>query len=315
MQELLNRINQSDINDINLYLFSKPRIKENFEVFSTIIDDDEVKKEMKYILRNQIRNSISNENYELIEYNPLFEEKGIVQYINCEELEYLPKFIDNISLDCDVYYEKKLKKGHELWMAVIVIDNGKEKILSFQKLRSKTLLKNEKILFSMDKKLKKLNTPLLQLEQKMDCVCYLDKDNELSEQTMYIFDKYNFELIFGFERKFKKEITELLKKVEENETYDSNLLNIQQLYQKVENNRNHLKKLYVILKNDSFRYLNIENIEKIENKINIKFNRPTGKIELENNQDVRKILNFLNDDFLEGIISEKPFLSSNKRDI
>ena len=150
MQELLNRINQSDINDINLYLFSKPRIKENFEVFSTIIDDDEVKKEMKYILRNQIRNSISNENYELIEYNPLFEEKGIVQYINCEELEYLPKFIDNISLDCDVYYEKKLKKGHELWMAVIVIDNGKEKILSFQKLRSKTLLKNEKILFSMD---------------------------------------------------------------------------------------------------------------------------------------------------------------------
>ena len=75
------------------------------------------------------------------------------------------------------------------------------------------MLKNEKYLFSFgDKKLKKLNSPLLQLEQKMDCICYLDKDNELHNQTMYIFDKYNFELIVGFERKFKKEINEMLKK-------------------------------------------------------------------------------------------------------
>lgn len=86
-------------------------------------------------------------------------------------------------------------------------------------------------------------------------------------------------------------------------------------YYKVENNKNHLKKLYVILKNDSFRYLTNENIEKIENKSNIKFNRPTGKLELETNDDVKKILNFLNDDFLEGIVSEKPFLTSNKKDI
>lgn len=152
--------------------------------------------------------------------------------------------------------------------------------------------KREKILFSFDRKLKKLNSPLLQLEQKMDCICYLDNDNELHNQTMYIFDKYNFELIFGFERKFKKEINEMLKKLEENESYDVNLLNLQQLYYKVENNKNHLKKLYVILKNDSFRYLTNENIEKIENKSNIKFNRPTGKLELETNDDVKKILNF-----------------------
>lgn len=315
MQELLNKVNQSDMNDINLYLFSKPRKRENFEVFSTIIDDDEVKKDMKHILQDQIRNYITNDNYETIDYNPLFEEKGIVQFINCDELEYLPKFIDKICLDCVVYDEKKLRKGHELWLAVIVIDNGKDKIISFQKLRSKTLLKNEKILFSFDRKLKKVNSPLLQLEQKMDCICYLDNNNELHNQTMYIFDKYNFELIFGFERKFKKEINEMLKKLEENESYDVNLLNLQQLYYKVENNKNHLKKLYVILKNDSFRYLTNENIEKIENKSNIKFNRPTGKLELETNDDVKKILNFLNDDFLEGIISEKPFLSSNKRDI
>ena len=47
MQELLNKVTQSDMNDINLYLFSKPRKRENFEVFSTIIDD-EVKKYMKH---------------------------------------------------------------------------------------------------------------------------------------------------------------------------------------------------------------------------------------------------------------------------
>lgn len=316
MHELFDKLNKSNINNINLYLFSKPRKKENFEVFSTIINEDEIKEDMKQILQNQIRDYISNDNYDLIEYNPLFEEKDIVQIITCDELEYLPKFIDNISLDCVVYDEKKLKKGHELWLAVIVIDDGEDKIISFQKLRSRTLLKNEKVILSFgEKNLKKLNDPLLQLERKMDCICYLDKNNELNTQTMYIFNKYNFELIFGFERKFKNEINEKLKEIEGNGTFDSHLLNLRQLYQKIENNKNHLKKLYVILKNDSFRYLNNENIEKIEKKSNIKFNRPTGKIELETNEDVKKILNFLNDDFLEGIISEKTFLSSNKRDI
>lgn len=109
MQELLNKVTQSDMNDINLYLFSKPRKRENFEVFSTIIDD-EVKKDMKHILQDQIRNYITNDNYETIDYNPLFEEKGIVQFIKCDELEYLPKFMDKICLDCVVYDEKKLKK-------------------------------------------------------------------------------------------------------------------------------------------------------------------------------------------------------------
>ena len=45
MQELLNKVNKSDMNDINIYLFSKPRKKENFEVFSTIIEDNEIKKD------------------------------------------------------------------------------------------------------------------------------------------------------------------------------------------------------------------------------------------------------------------------------
>ena len=59
MQELLNKVNKSDMNDINIYLFSKPRKKENFEVFSTIIEDNEIKKDMKHILQDQIRNYLS----------------------------------------------------------------------------------------------------------------------------------------------------------------------------------------------------------------------------------------------------------------
>lgn len=314
MHELLKKINKSDINNVNLYLFSKPRNKEKFEVFSTIIDDDNIRTDMIQILKNQILNYVSNENYELIEYTPLFEDKTIVQTINCNELEFLPKFIDEICLDCLVYNKNDMKPGHELWLYVIVIDDGIKQIIAFQKIRSKTLLKNEKYLLSMDKKIKRINKPLLQLEQKIDCICMLDKDNEITDQKMYIFDKYQFEFIFGFEMKFRKEIQHMLKNLERT-GYDKNLINLSQLYQKVENNKNHLKKLYVILKNDSFRYLNEENIKKIEEKCGIKFNRPTGKIELNTHEDVKKILNFLNDDFLEGIISEKTFVSSNKRDI
>lgn len=315
MRELLKKINKADINNVNLYLFSKPRNKEKFEVFSTIIDKDNVKIDMKSIIENQIRNYVSNENYEIYEYNPIFEDKTIVQKINCNELEYLPKFIDKLDLDCPVYDENDLKPGHELWLYSIVIDDGKEQIISFQKIRSRTLLKNEKYWISFgNKKIKRFEEPLLQLEQKMDCICILEKNTEITDQVMYIFDKHQFESIFGFEKKFKKEIQEMLNNLETKE-YDTNLLNLTKLYQKVENNKNHLKKLYVILKNDSFRYLNEENIKKIEDKSRIKFNRATEKLELNTNDDVKKILNFLNDDFLEGIISEKPFVTSNKRDI
>lgn len=315
MRELLKKINKTEINNVNLYLFSKPRNKQKFEVFSTIIDKDNVKTDMKFIIENQIRNYVNNENYEIFEYNPIFEDKTIVQKIYCDELEYLPKFIDKLCLDCVVYDENELKQGHELWLYVIVIDDGKEQIIAFQKIRSKTLLKNEKYWISFgNKKIKRFEEPLLQLEQKMDCICILEKNKELKGQLMYIFDKHQFELIFGFEKKFKKEIQEMLNNLE-TRGYNTNLLNLNELCQKVENNKNHLKKLYVILKNDSFRYLNEENIKKIEDKSRIKFKRPTGKLELNTNDDVKKILNFLNDDFLEGIISEKPFVTSNKRDI
>ena len=93
MRELLKKINKSEINNVNLYLFSKPRNKEKFEVFSTIIEEDNVKIDMKQLLENQIRNYLNNENFEIFEYTPLFEDKTIVQKINCKELEYLPSSI------------------------------------------------------------------------------------------------------------------------------------------------------------------------------------------------------------------------------
>lgn len=315
MRELLKKINQSEINNVNLYLFSKPRDKKKFSVFSTIIEEDNVKIDMKKIIENQIRNHVENED-NIYEYSPILDDKSIIQKIDCNELEFLPKFINKICLECEIYDEKKLDKGHELWLFAIVIDDGNEQIIAFQKIRAKTLLKNEKYWISFGaKKIKRFEEPLLQLEQKIDCICILKKNAEITDQIMYIFDKYWFELIFGFEEKFRREIQDMLKNLENEQLYDTNLINIIQLYKKVENNKNHLKKLYVILKNDNFRYLNEENIKKVENKSKIKFNRPTGKIELNTDEDVRKILNFLNEDFLESIISEKPYVASNKIDI
>lgn len=314
MHELLKKINKSEINNVNLYLFSKPRDKKKFSVFSTIIKEDNVKIDMKKIIENQIRNHVENED-NIYEYNPIFDNKSIIQKINCNELEFLPKFINKIGLECKVYDEKKLDKGHKLWLFVIVIDDGSEQIIAFQKIRTKTLLKNEKYRILFDNGIKRFEEPLLQLEQKMDCICILKKNADITHQIMYIFDKYWFELIFGFEEKFRREIQDKLKNFENEQTYDTNLIDIDQLYKKVENNSNHLKKLYVILKNDNFKYLNEENIKKVENKSKIKFNRPTGKIELNTNEDVKKILNFLNEDFLESIISEKPYVVSNKIDI
>ena len=56
-------------------------------------------------------------------------------------------------------------------------------------------------------------------------------------------------------------------------------------------------------------------LKKLKIKVTSNLIGQQEKLELETNENVKKILNFSNDDFLEGIVSEKPFLSSNKRDI
>ena len=314
MQEILKKIHNVGISNINIYLFSKSRDKNDFEVFSTITDDNIINEDIKSILETQIRNYISDMNHEILDYNPVFEDKNIVQRIQCKYLGLLPKFIDKIRLDNVVYSNKKLKKGHKLWLVVVVFDNDDEKIIAFQKLRTKTLLENKKKWYFIEKKLKKFDSPLLQLENTMDCMVYF-KGDDIENQFLYIFNKYYFEMIFGFEQKFKNEITQMLNDLEKSEEFDNTLLDIHKLYGKIENNSRNLKKLYVILKNKNFKYLTKENIEKIEYKSNIKFNRSSGELELNSNDDVKKILNFLNEDFLESIVSEKAFVSSNKRDI
>lgn len=315
MKKILKKINNIDINNVNLYLFSKHKYSNDFEVFSTIFNNNQIKEDMKNILKEQIINHIDDENHEIYEYNPIFKDNQIVQRINCDEIEYLNKFINEINLNYEIYNENKLKKDHELWLIAIVIDDGIDKIISFQKIRSKILLKNKTYLLTFGNKIKKFKEPLLQLKETMDCICFLEKNKEWKDQNMYIFNSYYFEMIFGFEKKFKREIISMLENLKNNNEYDMNLLNTNQLYEKVKTNKNHLKKLYVILKNNNFNYLNEENIHKIEEKSRIKFNRPNGKIELKTNEDVRKLLNFLNDDYLEGILSEKTFITSNKRDV
>ena len=314
LNELLKIVNKTKAENVNLYLISKPKNKEDFEVFNTITMNNKINKDMLDIIQKQLSNNLEKENFEIIEYNPLFEDKSIVQKISCNELTLLPKFIEEINLDCETYEQEKLKKGHQLWIAVIVIDNGSKKIYAFQKLRSKLLMENKKYFVSFgSKKINRFEKPLLQLERYMDCICLLE--NETLENDMYIFNKTFFEMIFGFEKKVKKENIEKISKLQNDVDFDENLLDLPALYHKIENNQRHIKKLYVILNNDTFKYLNEENIQKIEEKCNIIFNRESGKLRIQDNEDVKKILNFLNDDFLEGIISQKAFLTSNKIDL
>ena len=191
------------------------------------------------------------------------------------------------------------------------MDDGENKIFSFQKIRNKTFLENKKINLILNGNLEKFDKPLLPLESKIDCICSLNDDNPI----MYIFHNYYFEQIFGFEEKFRNEIKEKLEKFE-NRTDKSVKLDVKKLFSKIENNKRSLKKLYMILNNDNYNYLTEENIRKIEEKSeNIKFNRSNGELHLDEFEDVKKILNLLNDDYLEGILSQKPFKTSNKIDL
>lgn len=312
MNKILEKIYNIKPKHVNLYLFSKAKGKIEYEIFSTKITDLEMLSEFKTAIHTQIHDYITNEETEdPIDYNPLINDKYIVQKIECDELSRLSKFIDDIERDPIVYSETKLSKGHSLWTIAIVMDDGENKILAFQKIRNKTFLENDKMKLIVGENIKKFNEPLLPLENKIDCICSLEEDNPI----MFIFHNYYFEQIFGFEEKFRREIKEKLDKFE-SRTDKSVKLDVKKLFSKVENNQRSLKKLYMILNNENFNYLTEENIRKIEEKIeNIKFNRSNGELHLDEFEDVKKILNLLNDDYLEGILSQKPFKTLNKIDL
>lgn len=312
MNNILEKVYNIKPKHVNLYLFSKAKSKIDYEVFSTKITDLEMLSELKTNIHNQIHDYITNEETEdPIDYNPLINGKHIVQKIECDELQRLSEFIEDIERDPILYSKTKLSKGHSLWTIAIVMDDGENKILAFQKIRNKTFLENDKMKLIVGENIKKFNEPLLPLENKIDCICSLEEDNPI----MFIFHNYYFEQIFGFEEKFRREIKEKLDKFE-SRTDKSVKLDVKKLFSKVENNQRSLKKLYMILNNENFNYLTEENIRKIEEKIeNIKFNRSNGELHLDEFEDVKKILNLLNDDYLEGILSQKPFKTSNKIDL
>ena len=270
MNDILEKVYNIKPKHVNLYLFSKAKSKMKYEVFSTKITDLEMLSDLKTVIHSQIHNYISKEETEdPIDYNPLINDKDIVQKIECNELHRLSEFIEDIERDPILYTKTTLDKGHSLWIIAIVMDDGENKILAFQKIRNKTFLENKKMNLILGENLEKFDKPLLPLENKIDCICSLDDDNPI----MYIFHNYYFEQIFGFEEKFRKEIKEKLDKFE-SRTDKSVKLDVKKLFSKIENNQRSLKKLYMILNNDNFNYLTEENIKKIEEKSeNIKFNR------------------------------------------
>ena len=312
MNNILENIYKIKPKHINLYFFSKSKNRNEYNVFSTNIGNLDIVSEIKNAIHNQIHNYlVDDETENPIDYNPIIEDKNIVQKIECNEINLLPQFIEDLEREPVLYNQTKLKKGHSLWLIAIMMDDGENKILAFQKIRNKTFLENKKINLCIDNKIEKFDKPLLPLENKIDCICSLK-----NKSFMYIFNKYYFEQIFGFEEKFKSEIKEKLEELKNNNDESLVKLDVDELYSKIENNQRSLKKLYVILHNNNFKYLTEENMQKIEYKSeNIKFNRSNGKLHLNEYEDIKKILNLLNDDYLEGILSQKPFRTSNKMDL
>lgn len=233
MNNILEKVYNIKPKHVNLYLFSKAKSKIDYEVFSTKITDLEMLSELKTNIHNQIHDYITNEETEdPIDYNPLINGKHIVQKIECDELQRLSEFIEDIERDPILYSKTKLSKGHSLWTIAIVMDDGENKILAFQKIRNKTFLENDKMKLIVGENIKKFNEPLLPLENKIDCICSLEEDNPI----MFIFHNYYFEQIFGFEEKFRREIKEKLDKFE-SRTDKSVKLDVKKLFSKVENNQ------------------------------------------------------------------------------
>ena len=309
MIEILKNLKNNDCN-VNFYLITRnKKDKSDINIFQTKAEKS-VGEYIYDIVINQLGEYLNNEDYSKCEYCPITKyDKFTVEYISLGELTKLDDFQHLLfSSQSHMIFKGNLEENQELWISLFVFEftDGTDirRIIAFQKIRSNKSLNNKKLFSFNQEKLYKIDNSILSIEERVDCI-FMDEINQ-----MFIFNKYYFELMFGFEEKFKAEIQEKLKIFEENDEINS-ILDLRKFYKKIENNRNHLKKLYKIIKDDKFYLLDEENITKIEKKCNIKIEKEEGVIKLSHD-NIRKILAMLNEDYLESILTEDSYLTANK---
>lgn len=325
IRDSLNEINNGD--NLNLYVLTRHKKDHDvYRIFSLNLNHD-FRNNMLNTFKEEFRNIRNHPNYNIIDYSivPNFE-NGEVMRLELEEIHLLDNFNNYINQNPPNYdHNLILNEGHEVWAFIFriahIVGDDINYIVSFHKFKQRKLLSYEdskifKIFQSPDGEFIEVVDDILAINHDMDCIYYYNNNPQENErQYMYIIKKHFFEQIFGIEETFQLNLNNMLnderdRRLAEDEEIN---LNFDFLTEKSLNNGVLFRKLYKILEEGRFQLLTLENIERLRDERRVVIQINNGQVVLETNDDIKKLLHFLNEDFYVDTITNNYWTSISKR--
>lgn len=323
LKNMIHIMNSVESSNVGLYLLFKFRKKEETGSKWKIRQmkmDDKLAEDVLNLSSDFLKFIINQKSLDIIDYSPGNNtDKNIVEKV---DVDILPKFdeIKNLlNRVSTVLPPNSQVKNYKPIAYIIKLDtfvNGvyDKSIVSFQYLQKQNTLKKGKLFGWIDDEFKKMENDLFYMGTNFDALYCEDKTTDNEKVYMYIFNKQHIDWIFGFGEVFKEEIRTIFNS---NEHQYNELININDFTNFILGDYHFVRKTYKVLKNGNFsRYFNRETILKVEKEANISKLEWDSENKLIINEDnIKKVLNIVNEDYLKSVVSDNVFRSLSKTSV
>lgn len=320
-KKMIHIIKRVESDNVSLYLlFKNNNTKQNhlpkWAIYKMKTTTD-LSKDILNINTNFLKKTINIKSLDIVEYSPGPNTDNIVEKSNVDNLpkfneikDLLTRTATPLPTNSKVKYYKPI--AYIFKLDTFINDIHEKSIVTFQYLVQQNTLKKGRIIGRSDDTFRRMENDLYYIGPNLDAL-YCENIINNEEIYMYIFNKQHIDWIFGFGDVFKEEIKTIFN---ENEEKYGKIINVNDLTNFVLADYQFVRKTYKVLKNGSFeKYFNKETILKVEKEAKISKLKWESEKLVVNEENVKKILNICNEDYLKSVVSDNVFRSLSKTSI
>lgn len=320
LKNMIHIMNRVESDNVSLYLLFKLRENDETKPKWTIRKmktNDDLAGEILALNSEFLKSIITLESLEVIDYSPgPNNDKNIVDKISSDNLprfDEMKGLLSRVATPLPVNSKVTNYKPIAYIMKLDTFTNGshEKSIVTFQYLQNQNTLKKGRLISRCSEEFVRMENDLFYMSPNFDCLYCEDKTTDDVNVDMYIFNKQHLDWIFGFGEIFKDEIRTIF---EGNSNNYADLIDIAEFTDYILADYQFVRKTYKVLKNGNFeKYFNKETILKVEDEAQISKLEwdDDGKL-IINGDNVKKILNIVNEDYLKSVVSDNVFKSLSK---
>lgn len=324
MEDIISFLRESEENSANLFFLEKNKDRRTNEISYNVLNvkiEADLGNELSDAALSQIETKMSKEP-EFREYGVLTgSDSSYIEKLEKNNVPFLNEILNQLNSDLEDFNFDETKEIHGY---IVRIENEGKTLYLFRKHDPKRVLKRgiiSKIIHQG--RYGKSEDNLLLIDPNFDAFLYLESilnnspdesqdDSEESEQsleTVFIFNRRNFEFLFSFTDYYETEVTNSESKIE-----NKNIIgNTSTLIEFCKKNSNMARKMVRIMKGRFYENMTTDSIQTVVNDYNLEditFDGD-GKI-VVNSNNTWTVLKILDDDYLESKNTSNKYESHSK---